>query len=95
MGRCLDGCRKSDRGFAKVSELLSLMKKIQIQSLLEISLGSFIERAILPGNLGCVKYARGAAIAMFPTIGREHHNGGPRTRYDLHGTRVVYKGCVV
>ena len=75
--------------------MISLLKIFQIQSLLEISLGSFIERAILPGNLGCVKYARGAAIAMFPIIGREHRNGGPRARYDLHGTRGVYKGCVV
>ena len=46
LSRCLDSCRNTDRGFATPSNLMSLLKMVQIQYHIGVSLGSFIKRAI-------------------------------------------------
>ena len=42
----MDSCRNTDRGFATASNLMSLLKMVQIQYHIGVSLGSFIKRAI-------------------------------------------------
>ena len=42
----LRSCRTSDRGFALAEDLVSLLKKVQIEYRVAVSLGSFIRQAI-------------------------------------------------
>ena len=44
--RTLRSCRVSDRGFALAEDLVSLLKKVQIEYRVAVSLGSFIRQAI-------------------------------------------------
>ena len=46
LSRTLEGCKNETRGFATIFELVSLLKKVQIQSRIGVSLGSFIRQAI-------------------------------------------------
>jgi len=44
--RTLNSCRTSNRGFALAEDLVSLLKKVQIEYRVAVSLGSFIRQAI-------------------------------------------------
>ena len=44
--RTLRSCRTSDRGFALAEDLVSLLKKVQIEYRVAVSLGSFIRQGI-------------------------------------------------
>ena len=44
--RSLTTCRTSNRGFALAQDLVSLLKNVQIEYRVEVSLGSFIRQAI-------------------------------------------------
>ena len=44
--RILDSCRTSNRGFGLAEDLVSLLKNVQIQYRVAISLGSFIRQAV-------------------------------------------------
>ena len=44
--RTLRSCRTSDRGFALAEDLVSLLKNVQIQYRVAVSLGSFIRQAV-------------------------------------------------
>jgi hypothetical protein len=68
--RALDSCRNNDRGFAKVSELIRLIKKVQIQSQRAVPLGSVIKWAISARESWMSEVSAMGRIAMFPTIGR-------------------------
>ena len=45
--RTLRSCRTSDRGFALAEDLVSLLKNVQIQYRVAVSLGSFIRQAVV------------------------------------------------
>ena len=46
----LTTCRTSNRGFALAEDLVSLLKNVQIESRVEVCLGSFIRQAIALGE---------------------------------------------
>ena len=68
--RTLRSCRTSDRGFALAEDLVSLLKNVQIQYRVAVSLGSFIRQAVVLRESWMRDVcARGAASASHPTIG--------------------------
>lgn len=47
----LEGCRDASNGFAIMEESISLLKQVQIQDRVGVSLGSFIRQAVSFGTL--------------------------------------------